>query len=71
MDYIVPNKMRAWTIRTECLGSMDAFCDEMVDVPEPSDNEIIVKIMAAGVNYNGVWAALGKPKTTVTKNKIL
>ena len=68
MDYIVPNKMRAWTIRTERLGSMDAFCDEMVDVPEPSDNEIIVKIMAAGVNYNGVWAALGKPKNVIAQN---
>ena len=24
-------------------------------------HEVVVLVMAAGVNYNGIWAALGKP----------
>ena len=30
-------------------------------VPEPGTLEVIVRVMAAGVNYNNVWAALGEP----------
>ncbi|MEE9300143.1 MAG: crotonyl-CoA carboxylase/reductase, partial [Alphaproteobacteria bacterium] len=34
---------------------------EVVDVPEIDSHEVLVQVMAAGVNYNGVWAALGRP----------
>ena len=30
-------------------------------MPEPGAFEVIVRVMAAGVNFNNVWAALGKP----------
>ena len=30
-------------------------------MPEPGAFEVIVRVMAAGVNFNSVWAALGKP----------
>ena len=30
-------------------------------MPEPGAFEVIVRVMAAGVNYNNVWAALGEP----------
>ena len=30
-------------------------------MPEPGAFEVIVRVMAAGVNYNNVWAAQGKP----------
>jgi crotonyl-CoA carboxylase/reductase len=30
-------------------------------VPEIDSHEVLVMVMAAGVNYNGVWAALGVP----------
>ena len=36
-----------------------AFQVEIVDTPLPSGNEVLVLVMAAGVNYNGVWAGLG------------
>ncbi len=68
MEYTVPEKMHAWTLRSERLGGIEAFQDEVVEVPEPGDDEILVKVMAAGVNYNGVWAALGKPKDVVAQN---
>ena len=35
--------------------------DDIMPVPLPGPKEVLVYVMAAGVNYNGVWAALGKP----------
>ncbi len=29
-------------------------------------HDVLVLVMAAGVNYNGVWASLGKPIPTKT-----
>ncbi len=58
----VPGQMHAWTIRRERHGEPDkAFQLEVVDVPQPDSNEVLVLVMAAGVNYNGVWAGLGVP----------
>jgi crotonyl-CoA carboxylase/reductase len=58
----LPKKMSAWVIREERFGEpIDAFQLEEVDVPEPAAFEVIVRVMAAGVNYNNVWAALGEP----------
>jgi crotonyl-CoA carboxylase/reductase len=58
----LPEKMAAWVIREEREGEpKDAFQVEEIEVPEPGAFEVIVRVMAAGVNYNNVWAALGKP----------
>ena len=58
----VPKQMYAWTIRKERHGKPNtAMLEEVVDVPTLDSNEVLVLVMAAGVNYNGVWAALGKP----------
>lgn len=58
----VPKKMYAWAIRRERHGNPDtAMVQEVVDVPELDSHEVLVLVMAAGVNYNGVWASLGKP----------
>ncbi|GIX12146.1 MAG: crotonyl-CoA reductase [Paracoccaceae bacterium] len=58
----VPAKMHAWTIRRERHGEpATAMQVEVVDTPEPDADEVLVLVMAAGVNYNGVWASLGKP----------
>jgi crotonyl-CoA carboxylase/reductase len=54
--------MPAWVVREERQGEpRDAFQLEQVEVPEPGPFEAIVRVMAAGVNFNGVWTALGKP----------
>ena len=54
--------MAAWVIRQEREGEPnDAFQLEQIEVPEPGAFEVIVRVMAAGVNFNNVWAALGKP----------
>jgi len=58
----LPPTMAAWVIREERFGEpRDAFQVEEIEVPEPGAFEVIVRVMAAGVNYNNVWAALGKP----------
>src|SRR5687767_14476958 len=54
--------MAAWVIREERFGEpKDAFQIEEIEVPQPGAFEVIVRVMAAGVNFNNVWASLGKP----------
>ena len=58
----LPATMTAWVIRQEREGEpVDAFQVEEIEVPEPGAFEVVVRVMAAGVNFNNVWAALGKP----------
>ena len=59
---VVPKRMYASTIRQERYGPpIDAFEIEAVDVPSIGPNQVLVMVMAAGINFNNVWAALGKP----------
>jgi crotonyl-CoA carboxylase/reductase len=58
----VPPKMYAQVIRPERFGEpATAFQMEPVDTPEPGPGEAMVLVMAAGINYNNVWAAKGVP----------
>jgi crotonyl-CoA carboxylase/reductase len=58
----VPPKMRAQLIRQDRFGvPTKAFQVETVDVPEIAPDEVLVHVMAAGINYNNVWAGLGTP----------
>lgn len=58
----VPKKMYAWAIRREREGVPEqSFQQEVVEVPTLDSHEVLIMVMAAGVNYNGVWAGLGKP----------
>src|SRR2546423_926304 len=63
----LPATMAAWVIRPEREGEPEqAFQAEEIEVPEPGAFEVIVRVMAAGVNFNNVWAALGKPVSVFT-----
>ncbi|MGH2877263.1 MAG: alcohol dehydrogenase catalytic domain-containing protein, partial [Solirubrobacteraceae bacterium] len=58
----LPPTMAAWVIREERQGEpVDAFQLEEIEVPAPGAFEVIVRVMAAGVNFNNVWASLGEP----------
>ena len=58
----VPKQMYAWAIRRERHGDPDSAMQvEVVDTPDLDPHDVLVMVMAAGVNYNGVWAALGQP----------
>jgi crotonyl-CoA carboxylase/reductase len=58
----VPPKMYAWAIRRDRHGEPEtAMQVEVVDTWKLDSHEVLVLVMAAGVNYNGVWASLGQP----------
>jgi crotonyl-CoA carboxylase/reductase len=58
----VPAQMHAQVIRQSRFGQpIDAFQPEVIDVPEIGPDDALVYVMAAGVNYNNVWASLGTP----------
>jgi len=58
----LPEVMKAVTIRKEREGEPGkAMQIEEVPVPEVGANEVLVLTMAAGINFNGVWAARGRP----------
>ena len=66
----VPNKMHAWVIRKDRHGNpMQSFQSEEFDIPEIGPSDVLVLVMAAGVNYNGVWAGLGKPISVLDVTK--
>ncbi|MDX1959770.1 MAG: crotonyl-CoA carboxylase/reductase [Leptospiraceae bacterium] len=54
--------MKAQVIRSSRLGNpITAFQIEDIEIPQLKDDEVLVKVKSAGVNYNNVWAAMGKP----------
>src|SRR5689334_25306148 len=58
----VPAKMHAWAIRKERHGPPETSMQlEVVPTWPIADNEVLVLVMAGGVNYNGIWAGLGQP----------
>src|ERR1700749_3684791 len=58
----LPSTMAAWVIRAEREGEpTEAFQLEEMEVPAPGAFEVGVRVMAAGVHFNTVWAALGTP----------
>ncbi|MBK7000180.1 MAG: crotonyl-CoA carboxylase/reductase [Rhodoferax sp.] len=67
----VPQQMHAWVVREERFGEpVKAFQKEVLDVPDIGDDEVLVYVMAAGINYNNVWAGLGVPVNVIaTRNK--
>lgn len=67
----VPSKMYAWTIRKERHGEpITAMQEEIVPTWNLDSHDVLVLVMAAGVNYNGVWAALGEPISPLDGHKI-
>jgi len=58
----LPRTMAAWVLRPEREGDLDtAYEVEEVEVPEPGPFEVVIRVMAAGVNFNSIWAALAEP----------
>ncbi|MDG2474705.1 MAG: crotonyl-CoA carboxylase/reductase [Paracoccaceae bacterium] len=58
----VPKKMHAFALRQDRFGEpIDAWKREIIDVPELGAKDVLVYVMATGINYNNVWAARGYP----------
>lgn len=67
---VMPKKMKAWVIRRERHGEpVKSFKEEVMPVPSIGHDEVLVLVMAAGVNYNGVWAGLGEPMSVLDIHK--
>jgi len=65
----VPGRMHAQLVRPERFGEpQESIRDEVIDVPDIGPGEALVMVMAAGVNFNNVWAARGVP-IDVTKTQ--
>ena len=58
----VPPKMHAFMVRQERFGEpKDAWKREVIKTPSLGPLDVLVYVMATGINYNNVWAALGFP----------
>ncbi len=58
----VPEKMHAFVVRQDRFGEPEkAWQREIIDVPQIGPKDVLVYVMATGINYNNVWAALGYP----------
>ena len=66
----VPDRMWAQVVRQDRLGRpIDAFRPEEIETPEPRSNEVLVAVMAAGINFNNVWAARGVPIDVIAQRQ--
>ena len=67
---VIPKKMYAWVIRKDREDVPEkAMQVEEMPVIEPGQNEVMVMVMAAGVNYNNVWASQGIPVSVMDVSK--
>lgn len=58
----LPEKMFAQVVRQDRFGDpRTAFQIEEIEIPQPKSHEVLIGVMAAGINFNNVWAARGIP----------
>ena len=66
----VPTKMLAQVVRQSRFGDpRSAFAVEEVATPTPGPGEVLIAVMAAGVNFNNVWAARGVPIDVIAQRQ--
>ena len=62
----IPEQMYAWVIREDRLGVPEkAMQIEKMPVQKPGKDEVLVMVMAVGINYNNVWASQGIPISVI------
>ena len=74
----VPEKMHAWVIRQDRHGPPDkSFQLEVVPTWPIGEDEVLLLVMAGGVNYNGIWAgprpadhAVQRPQAAVSHRRL-
>ncbi len=58
----VPKNMLAQVVRQDRFGDpRTAFKVEEIETPQIKPHEVLIGVMAAGINFNNVWAARGIP----------
>ena len=54
---IIPEYMYAQVLRQNRYGEpKNALQIEEIKIPEIKDDEVLIAVMSAGLNYNSVWA---------------
>lgn len=63
---VVPEKMHAFCVRQDRFGEPErAWQREVIPTPAMGPKDVLVYVMATGINYNNVWAALGYPVNVI------
>src|SRR6266853_1413236 len=64
----VPARMHAYLGRQNRLGQpREAWKREVLPTPTIGPDEVLIYVMASGINYNNVWAALGQPLDVIAE----
>ncbi len=59
---IIPEYMYAQVLRKSRYGEpINAFKIEEIKIPHIKEDEVLVAVMSAGINYNSIWAAKAYP----------
>lgn len=67
----IPEKMYAQVLRANRYGPpITAYQMEIVDVPSLKDDEVLIGVKAAGLNFNSVWASTGYPMDMIELMKL-
>ena len=60
--------MHAFAVRQNRFGQpRDAWQREVLPTPSIAPDEVLVYVMASGINFNNVWAALGQPLDVIAR----
>lgn len=66
----VPDNMHAFLVRQDRFGEpRDAWQREVIPTPAIGPKDVLVYVMATGINYNNVWAALGQPLDVIAERQ--
>jgi crotonyl-CoA carboxylase/reductase len=58
----VPPKMHAFAVRQDRFGEpTKSWKREEINTPSIGPKDVLIYVMATGINYNNVWAGLGYP----------
>ena len=69
---VVPQRMHAYAVRQNRFGQpRDAWRREVIPTPSLRDDEVLIYVMASGINFNNVWAALGRPLDVIAERQRL
>ena len=64
--------MHAFAVRQSRFGQpRDAWKREVLPTPSIGADEVLIYVMASGINYNNVWAALGQPLDVIAERQKL
>ena len=66
----VPKRMHAFAVRQNRFGQpRDAWKREILPTPSIGPDEVLIYVMASGINFNNVWAALGAPLDVIAERQ--